>query len=40
MIYAILVLISVIMAGATYCAIWKPGKNDGTCQYGQEDSDK
>ena len=32
MIY-IFILISIIMAGATLCACFKPGKNDGICKY-------
>lgn len=32
MIY-IIVLVSVIMAGATLCACLKLGKNDGICKY-------
>lgn len=37
MIYAILILIMVIMAGATFCAICKPGKKDKISKYDQND---
>lgn len=33
----IIIIISVIMAGAIYCAIAKPGKAENICKYGQED---
>lgn len=40
MIYALLILISAIMAVATFCAIAKPGEAENIAKYGQEDSDK
>lgn len=33
MIYTILTTISLIMAGATVCACFKPGKNEKICKY-------
>lgn len=36
----ILILIALIMAGASVCACFKPGKKDGVCKYDQEDINK
>jgi hypothetical protein len=36
----IIIIVSVIMAGATFCALAKPGEKDGISKYGQEDSEK
>ena len=33
MIYIIITVIFAIMAGATYCAIAKPGKDENICKY-------
>lgn len=40
MIYIVLILISAIMAGATFCALVKPGEKDGTCKYGYKEDDE
>lgn len=29
----ILIILSIILAGATFCACFKPGKNDGISNY-------
>ena len=33
MIYIVLIPIFLIMAGATFCACFKPGKNENICKY-------
>lgn len=40
MIYIILTVIMAIMAGATFCALAKPGEKDGISKYNSEDSEK
>lgn len=40
MIYIILILIALIMAGAAFCACFKPGKNDGICNYDNSEDGK
>lgn len=43
MIYIILILISLLMAGTTICACFKPGEKENICNYGyieKEDNTK
>lgn len=40
MIYIILIVLSIIMAGAIYCACLKPGQREKICKYGQEDDEQ
>lgn len=42
-IYSILITLSLLMAGATFCACFKPGEKENICNYGyieKEDNTK
>ena len=37
MIYIILIVLSIIMTGAIFCACLRPGERENICKYGQGD---